>query len=105
MTQLESARNGAITPEMTFVAQREDLDAELVRSEVARGRMVIPANVHHLKKRLEPMSIGIAARCKINATIGNSAVVNITRKEQVCRRPSQRDRRLSSRCIRITPPP
>jgi phosphomethylpyrimidine synthase len=74
MTQLESARNGAITPEMKFVAQREDLDAELIRSEVARGRMVIPANVNHLNKRLEPMCIGVASLCKINANIGNSAV-------------------------------
>src|SRR5215471_13586614 len=74
MTQLESARQGIITPEMQFVARREDLDAELIRSEVARGRMVIPANIHHLKKRLEPMAIGVASLCKINANIGNSAV-------------------------------
>jgi phosphomethylpyrimidine synthase len=74
MTQLEAARQGIITDEMRYVAQREDLDAELIRSEVARGRMVIPANVHHLKKRLEPMGIGVAAACKINANIGNSAV-------------------------------
>src|SRR5215210_2315202 len=74
MTQLEAARQGLITDEMHYVARREDLDPELIRSEVARGRMVIPANVHHLKKRLEPMGIGIAARCKINANIGNSAV-------------------------------
>jgi phosphomethylpyrimidine synthase len=74
MTQLESARQGTITPEMQFVAKREDLDAELVRAEVARGRMVIPANINHLKKRLEPMGIGVATLCKINANIGNSAV-------------------------------
>jgi phosphomethylpyrimidine synthase len=74
MTQLESARKGVITPEMTFVANREQLDPELVRSEVARGRMVIPANVHHIKGKLEPMCIGIASACKINANIGNSAV-------------------------------
>ncbi len=74
MTQLESARRGVVTPEMAFVARREDLDPELIRSEVARGRMVIPANVHHLQKRLEPMAIGVAAACKINANIGNSAV-------------------------------
>src|SRR5215469_7031959 len=74
MTQLEAARQGVITPEMACVASLEDLDAELVRSEVERGRMVIPANVRHLEKRLEPMGIGIAARCKINANIGNSAV-------------------------------
>src|SRR5262245_32119627 len=74
MTQLESARRGIVTAEMAFVAQREDLDPELVRAEVARGRMVIPANIHHLKKRLEPMCIGVASACKINANIGNSAV-------------------------------
>ncbi len=74
MTQLEAARAGTITPEMQCVARREDLDAELVRSEVARGRMVIPANKVHLTKRLEPMAIGVAAACKINANIGNSAV-------------------------------
>src|ERR1700675_4811785 len=74
MTQLESARQGTITEEMAFVARREDLAAELIRDEVARGRMVIPANVHHLAKRLEPMAIGVASACKINANIGNSAV-------------------------------
>jgi phosphomethylpyrimidine synthase len=74
MTQIEAARQGTVTPEMQFVATREDLDPELVRGEVARGRMVIPANVEHLKKKLEPMAIGVAAKCKINANIGNSAV-------------------------------
>src|SRR4051794_26080751 len=74
MTQLESARKGIVTPEMEFVARREDLHPELVRSEVARGRMVIPANVVHLSKKLQPMCIGVAAKCKINANIGNSAV-------------------------------
>src|SRR5262245_8039012 len=74
MTQLESARQGVVTPEMHYVAKGEDLDPELIRSEVARGRMVIPANVNHLKKRLEPMAIGVASACKINANIGNSAV-------------------------------
>jgi phosphomethylpyrimidine synthase len=74
MTQLEAARQGTITPEMDYVARREDLEPELIRAEVARGRMVIPANVHHLKQRLEPMAIGVASLCKINANIGNSAV-------------------------------
>ncbi len=74
MTQLEAARAGAITDEMRFVAQREDLDPELIRDETGRGRMVIPANTVHLRKRLEPMAIGVAALCKINANIGNSAV-------------------------------
>ena len=76
MTQMESARKGVVTDEMRFVAEREDLDAELIRDEVARGRMVIPANKVHLTKRLEPMGIGVASKCKINANIGNSAVVS-----------------------------
>jgi phosphomethylpyrimidine synthase len=81
MTQLEAARQGIITEEMTFVARREDLDPALVRSEVARGRMVIPANVYHLKNSLEPMGIGIAGLCKINANIGNSAVTGTAEAE------------------------
>ena len=54
MTQIEMARGGVITPEMEYVAKREDLEPELIRGEVARGRMVIPANKVHLTKRLEP---------------------------------------------------
>jgi phosphomethylpyrimidine synthase len=76
MTQLEAARKGIVTDEMRFVAIREDLDATLIRDEVARGRMVIPANTEHLKKALEPMAIGVASKCKINANIGNSAVTS-----------------------------
>src|SRR3972149_11671185 len=76
ITQLEHARAGHTTPEMEFVAQREQLDPALVRDEVAAGRMVIPANTVHLAGRLEPMCIGIAARCKVNANIGNSAVTS-----------------------------
>jgi phosphomethylpyrimidine synthase len=76
MTQLEAARQGIVTEPMRFVADREELEPELVRDEVARGRMVIPANTEHLKKRLEPMCIGVAAKCKINANIGNSAVTS-----------------------------
>jgi len=75
-TQLQSARAGTITPEMEFVAQREDLSPELIRDEVARGRLVIPANKVHLKLGLEPMGIGVATTCKINANIGNSAVTS-----------------------------
>jgi phosphomethylpyrimidine synthase len=81
MTQLEAARKDIITEEMTFVARREDLEPELIRSEVALGRMVIPANIHHLERRLEPMGIGIAALCKINANIGNSAVTGTAQDE------------------------
>jgi phosphomethylpyrimidine synthase len=75
-TQLQAARAGQITPEMEFVAKRENLTPELIRDEVAVGRMVIPANKVHLSGRLEPMAIGIAAKCKINANIGNSAVTS-----------------------------
>jgi phosphomethylpyrimidine synthase len=76
MTQIEMARQGKITKEMQHVARRESLDAELIRSEVARGRMIIPANTVHLALGLEPMAIGQKARCKINANIGNSAVTS-----------------------------
>jgi phosphomethylpyrimidine synthase len=74
VTQMHLARRGIITEEMEFVARRERLDPELVRSEVARGRAIIPANIQH--RNLEPMGIGIAFRCKINANIGNSAVTS-----------------------------
>src|SRR5262249_8704736 len=76
MTQIEAARQGLITDEMRYVANREALDPELIRSEVARGRMVIPANKVHLTRKLEPMAIGVASLCKINANIGNSAVTS-----------------------------
>jgi len=75
-TQMYLARQGEITDAMRFVAEREALDAELIQSEVARGRLVIPANVHHLRGALEPMGIGKVARVKINANIGNSAVTS-----------------------------
>src|SRR5579884_2540211 len=73
-TQLHYARQGVITEEMRHVARIESLDPELVRSEVARGRMIIPANIHH--RSLEPMCIGVASKCKINANIGNSATTS-----------------------------
>src|ERR687894_7331 len=75
-TQMRAARAGDVTPAMQVVARREALDPELVRSEVARGRLIIPANVHHLAGRLEPMAIGKVARVKINANIGTSAVTS-----------------------------
>src|ERR1700709_2158564 len=73
-TQMHLARQGTVTPEMQRVAEREHLDPQLVRDvvarESARGRMIIPANVHHAA--LDPMAIGLKARVKINANIGNS---------------------------------
>jgi phosphomethylpyrimidine synthase len=81
MTQLEAARRATITPEMEAVAAGEQLDPAWVRDEVARGRMVIPANRVHLEHGLKPIGIGIAARTKINANIGKSAVTSDTECE------------------------
>jgi phosphomethylpyrimidine synthase len=81
LTQLLAAKAGEITPEMEFCAKREDLPVETIRAEVAAGRMVIPANKVHLATSLEPMCIGIAAKCKINANIGNSAVTSNVNSE------------------------
>jgi len=72
VSQMHYARRGEITPEMEFVAIREGVEPEFVRSEVARGRAVIPANVNHLE--LEPTIIGRNFLVKINANIGNSAI-------------------------------
>jgi phosphomethylpyrimidine synthase len=73
-SQMHYARQGAITEEMQYVARKEKIAAELVRDEVARGRMIIPANINH--PELEPMAIGVASLCKINSNIGNSAVTS-----------------------------
>jgi len=81
MTQIEQARRGLVTPEIEAVARSEQLAAELVRDEVARGRMVIPANRVHLQKGLQPIGIGVAARTKINANIGSSALSSDTECE------------------------
>jgi phosphomethylpyrimidine synthase len=78
-SQMHYARNGVITGEMEYVARRESLSPVLVRDEVARGRMIIPANINH--PELEPMAIGVAAKCKINANIGNSAVTSNIEEE------------------------
>jgi len=78
MTQYLEAKNGRITPEMNLVAQSERLDPEFVRAEIAAGHLIIPANKNHLAMSLEPMGIGIAARTKINANLGNSALAGDT---------------------------
>jgi len=72
VTQLHYARCGVVTPEMEFVAVREGFEPEFVRSEVAAGRAIIPANINH--PEAEPMVIGRNFLVKINANIGNSAV-------------------------------
>jgi phosphomethylpyrimidine synthase len=71
---MHHARKGEITDAMRTVAERESVPAETIRDEVAAGRMVIPANIHHTS--LVPMAIGLAAKAKINANIGNSAVTS-----------------------------
>jgi phosphomethylpyrimidine synthase len=73
-TQMHYGRRGITTQEMEYVARREQVQPELIRFEVARGRMIIPANIHHTN--LEPMCIGVASKCKINANIGNSATTS-----------------------------
>ncbi len=79
VTQMHYARAGVVTPEMDFVAIREGVDPELVRSEVERGRAIIPANVNHPES--EPMIIGRRFLTKINANIGNSAVASSIKDE------------------------
>jgi phosphomethylpyrimidine synthase len=69
-TQMHRARKDEITEEMQYVAWREKMPVDLVRAEVARGRAIIPANKNHTN--LEPMMIGIASKCKVNANIGAS---------------------------------
>ncbi|PIC87070.1 phosphomethylpyrimidine synthase ThiC [Sporosarcina sp. P20a] len=72
VTQMHYARKGIITPEMEFIAIRENVTPELVRDEVAIGRAIIPSNINH--PEAEPMIIGSKFHVKINANIGNSAV-------------------------------
>ena len=67
-TQLHYAKRGIITQEMRYIANIEHLDPELVRKEVAKGRLIIPANINHTN--LVPMGIGVALRTKINSNIG-----------------------------------
>ena len=79
VTQMHYARRGEITREMEYIAIREGIDAEFIRSEVARGRAIIPANINH--PELEPMIIGRGFHVKINANIGNSAVSSSIEEE------------------------
>ncbi|NPA51005.1 MAG: phosphomethylpyrimidine synthase ThiC [Epsilonproteobacteria bacterium] len=78
-TQMHYAKKGIITPEMEYVAKIEGIDSEFLRSEIARGRCIIPANINHT--HLKPMAIGLATRCKINANIGSSALASDIEEE------------------------
>lgn len=79
VTQLHYARKGIITPEMEFVAIRENMKPEFIRDEIARGRAIIPSNINHPES--EPMIIGRNFHVKINANIGNSAVSSSIEEE------------------------
>ncbi|WP_405751052.1 phosphomethylpyrimidine synthase ThiC [Streptomyces sp. NBC_00012] len=79
VTQLAYARRGGITPEMEYVAIRENVEPEVVREEIAAGRAVLPANVNH--PEIEPMIIGKRFLVKVNANIGNSAVTSSIEEE------------------------
>jgi len=79
VSQMHYARQGIVTPEMEYIAIREGVEAEFVRSEVARGRAIIPANINHPES--EPMIIGRHFLVKINANIGNSAVASSIEEE------------------------
>lgn len=79
VTQMHYAKKGIITPEMEFVAIREQVDPEFVREEVARGRAIIPANINHPES--EPMIIGRNFYVKVNANIGNSAISSSIEEE------------------------
>ncbi len=81
MTQLIEARAGIVTPEMEIVAKKERLDPETVRSEVAAGRMIIPANKVHLAQGLSPIAIGRKATTKINANLGVSSLAGNPSRE------------------------
>src|SRR5450432_1673377 len=78
-TQMHYARQGRITEEMEYVAKREKIAPDFVRDEVARGRMIIPANINHTN--LEPMCIGVNSMCKVNANIGNSSTTSNIEEE------------------------
>src|SRR5438034_94461 len=78
-SQMHYARKDLITEEMLYVADREKLPPAAIRDEVASGHMIIPANINH--PELEPMCIGVASLCKINANIGNSAITSNINEE------------------------
>ncbi|MFT5287027.1 MAG: phosphomethylpyrimidine synthase [Planctomycetota bacterium] len=78
-SQMHYAKRGIITEEMAYVAMREGMEAEYVRSEIELGRAIIPANINH--PELEPMIIGRNFHVKINANIGNSAVSSSIEEE------------------------
>ena len=83
VTQMWYARHGIITPEMQYVATRENCDVELVRSELAAGRAVMPCNINH--PEAEPMIIGSAFLTKLNSALGNSGFIHLEIGRASCR--------------------
>src|SRR5699024_4088292 len=79
VTQMHYAKKGIITPEMEYIAIRENMEPETIREEVAAGRAIIPSNINH--PEAEPMIIGKRFHVKVNANIGNSAVTSSIEKE------------------------
>lgn len=79
VTQLHYAKKGIITPEMEFIAIRENIKPQFIRDEVAKGRAIIPSNINH--PEIEPMIIGRNFHVKINANMGNSAVTSSIEEE------------------------
>jgi len=80
-TQLQIAGTGRISDEVKFIAEAEGVGAEVVRDEVAAGRLVIPANKLHIRSNLEPIGIGRALTTKVNANIGTSSVSSDVKAE------------------------
>ncbi len=78
-TQMFYAKKGVITEEMKYIAKKENLSAELIREEVARGRLIIPSNINH--KHLKPMAIGRVTKTKVNSNIGASALASDIEEE------------------------
>lgn len=78
-TQLFYAKQDKITKEMEYVANSEELDVNLIKDEIKRGRLIIPANINH--KNLQPIGIGVATKTKINANIGSSSIENSIENE------------------------
>src|SRR5438034_1463468 len=76
MAKLEGARKGVRTREMKRVAEKEKVSPEFIRDEIVAARLIIPANINHLKHRLDPTGIGIGVSCKLNANISNSATTS-----------------------------
>ena len=80
-TQLQTARIGTITDQIKSVAQTENVDAKLIRDELAAGRLIIPANKLHIKTNLRPVGIGRILTTKVNANIGTSSVCSSVEAE------------------------